>query len=196
MFAFAHGSGEAPPILGMGVTGDVLVALASLRAPLSGRRIAERASVSATQAAKVLTALTDAGLVDATSAPPAILYGLNRDHVLASAVDAVVRARSAWRERLRAAVESWTLPAVAVAVFGSSATGTAGERSDIDLLVVRPEGTDADDERWSTQVAQVAQALTTWTGQPGRRRRLDRGRARSQRATGRGGPRTRGRPRR
>ncbi|HEX6425018.1 MAG TPA: nucleotidyltransferase domain-containing protein [Acidimicrobiales bacterium] len=84
--------------------------------------------------------------------------------MLASAVDAVVRARSAWRERLRAAVESWALPAVAVAVFGSSATGTAGERSDIDLLVVRPEGTETDDELWSTQVAEVAQAWTTWTG--------------------------------
>jgi len=150
--------------LGMGVTGDVLVALAALRAPLSGRRIADRAEVSATQAAKVLHALAESGLVDTTNARPAILYELNRDHVLAPVIDAVVAARRAWRQRLRDAVEDWALPPVAVAVFGSSVSGVAHEGSDIDVLVVRPDRTDADEERWSTQVVDMARALTRWTG--------------------------------
>ncbi len=150
--------------LGMGVTGDVLAALASLRAPLSGRRIAERARVSASQAAKVLADLTGAGLVDVTNARPAILYELNRDHVLAAAVEAPAAARGEWRRRLATTVQTWDPAPIGVIVFGSAASGAATAGSDIDLLVVRPAGTAAADDMWSSQVAELARALRRWTG--------------------------------
>lgn len=150
--------------VGMGATGDILVALAALRAPLSGRRIAARAGVSPSQTSKVLMALADAGLVDATAARPAILYQLNREHVLAPVVDAAVAAKAEWQRRLRTMVQSWTLRPAAVALFGSAATGTASARSDIDVLVVRPDGTQADDEVWSSQLSDLARGIARWTG--------------------------------
>ena len=145
--------------LGMGVTGDVLVALAALDRPLSGRRVAARANASTTQVLKVLGDLVDAGVVIATPAPPSLLFELNRDHVLAPVVAAIASASNSWRERLVEAISRWEPPADAVVLFGSAATGVADDRSDIDLLVVRPVDVGADDDTWASQVAALATAL-------------------------------------
>ena len=150
--------------LGMGVTGDVLVALAALGRPLSGRRVAARANASTTQVLKVLGDLVDAGVVIATPAPPSLLFELNRDHVLAPVVAAIASASNSWRERVVEAISRWEPPADAVVLFGSAATGVADDRSDIDLLVVRPVDVGADDDTWASQVAALATALPRWTG--------------------------------
>lgn len=148
----------------MGATGDLLVVLAALRSPMSGRRIAERAGVSASQASKLLNDLSDAGLLTARAASPAILYELNRDHVLAPVLDLVVVAKSEWRRRIVEQVEGWRLPPEAVVLFGSVAAGEAQVDSDIDLLVVRPSDVPADDETWTTQLGDLASAVRRWTG--------------------------------
>jgi predicted nucleotidyltransferase len=148
----------------MGVTGDVLVALAGLRAPTSGRRVAERAGASPAHVATVLGALVDSGLAIATPAAPAILYELNRDHVLAPVVEGVVAARFEWRLRVAAAIERWVVPPVAVVLFGSAATGTGSAESDIDLLVVRPPSIELGDDVWAGQIDQLGGSVRRWTG--------------------------------
>jgi hypothetical protein len=63
---------------------EVLTVLARTTAPLSGRRVgalARRGSHQGVQ--RVLNRLVEHGLVLAEPASPAILYRLNRDHVLA-----------------------------------------------------------------------------------------------------------------
>lgn len=149
--------------LGTGATGDVLMALAGLEAGASGRQIATRAQRSTAQVAVVLRSLVDAGLVTEHPVPPAVLYELNRDHVLHPVVDALVAARSLWLDRLGVLIESWPLPPDAVVVFGSAATGAGTAGSDIDVLVVRDEGL-ADDERWQLQLLDLTVALSRWTG--------------------------------
>jgi hypothetical protein len=37
-------------------------------------------------------------------------------------------------------------------------------KSDIDLLVVRPDTVDADDPQWRTQLDGLASSVTAWTG--------------------------------
>lgn len=148
----------------MGATGDLLAVLAALRSPMPIRRIAERAGVSPSQAGKLLAGLGDAGLVTAQATGPAILYQLNRDHVLAPAVDQVLAANVEWRRRVAGQVDGWRLPPDAVMLFGSVAAGAARADSDIDLLVVRPDSVPADDETWTTQLADLASAVRRWTG--------------------------------
>lgn len=148
----------------MGVTGDVLAVLATLRSPLPIRRIAERAGVSPSQAGKLLAGLGDAGLVTAQAAGPAMLYQLNRDHVLAPAVAQIVAANVEWRQRIADQVNGWRLLPDAVMLFGSVATGAARAGSDIDLLVVRPDSVPADDDTWMSQLADLASAVRRWTG--------------------------------
>lgn len=150
--------------LGMGATGDLLAVLATLRTPLSGRRIADDAGVSASQASNVLRRLTEDGLVTARTAGSSILYELNRDHVLAPAVELIVGANSEWRRRVIDEVNEWELRPDAVMLFGSLAAGTSAPARDIDLLVLRPDNVAADDETWTTQLADLATSVRRWTG--------------------------------
>ncbi|MBU4335843.1 MAG: hypothetical protein KJ548_04650, partial [Actinobacteria bacterium] len=60
----------------------MLAVLASTSTPLTGRAIAEltRPRVSQPRVARILTDLTEAGLVDRVQAGSASLFTLNRDH--------------------------------------------------------------------------------------------------------------------
>lgn len=150
--------------LGMGTTGDVLLALWPLHEATSGRRIAERSGRSVARVAEVLRQLVDVGLVDERRVPPAVLYSLNRDHVLAPVVDALVASRTAWIDRTGDLVRGWAVQPDAVALFGSAIAGTADQTSDIDVLVVRPAHVDPDDDRWQLQMIELMTSLHRATG--------------------------------
>jgi hypothetical protein len=49
-------------------------------------------------------------------------------------------------------------------VFGSAARAEGDTTSDIDLLVVRPDGLDPEDPRWRTQIADLAEQVRLLTG--------------------------------
>lgn len=140
------------------------MALASLRKPLSGRRIAARSGASASRTNAVLTDLVDAGVVHMTSARPAFLYELNRNHVLAAVVEQLLALRRRLRDRLVAALAEWEPAPQAAALFGSTALGAAGSDSDIDLLLLRPDDISPDDEDWVRQVADLSVAVHDCTG--------------------------------
>jgi predicted transcriptional regulator len=143
---------------------DVLVALAGSNTPRSGREIARRAGRSKTGTQHVLDRLVEHGLVDCLQTGRASLYSLNRDHLLAQAVDQMAGARAELIHRLRARLDSWTTPAVHASLFGSAARGDGDVNSDIDVFVVRPADTDADDEPWREQIDDLAECTRRWTG--------------------------------
>jgi len=145
--------------------GDVLVALSRTTRPLTGRRVAELvASGSHDGVRKALDRLVDQGIVRREPAGRALMHTLNRQHLAAPAVEALATMRSDLLSRLRAAVSSWSPPAVHASLFGSAARGDGDADSDIDIFMVRPDPIDQDDPRWREQNERLAADVHTWTG--------------------------------
>lgn len=146
--------------------GPVLAVLAATFEPLTGRRIATltRPPVSVSQVATILRGMTESGLVGSTPAGSSTLFVLNRDHVAAPVVVGATRLREELWERIVTQVHSWDEPPLAVIVFGSAARGDGDHRSDIDLLLVRPEP--LDDDQWQRHLTTLADAVLRWSGNP------------------------------
>ncbi len=135
---------------------------------LSGRLIATLAGgrISQSRASEVLRELTEAGVVRCDEHPPAKLYVLNRGHVAAAAIVSLATMRERTIERMRAALSDWAPVPSAAWLFGSFARSDGGTRSDIDVLVVRPDRVEAEDREWTAQVAGFTAAVGAWTGNP------------------------------
>ena len=149
-----------------GARGEVLGILAATTAPLTGRGIAELASgaVSQSGVSKALAPLVASGLVTCERAGAANLYRLNRDHVAADAVLSAAGAHLELLDRIATTVNSWTPRPVAVWMFGSAARGRATPSSDVDILIVRPDGIDDTDHSWDTNVLRLVDAVHRWSG--------------------------------
>lgn len=147
-----------------GVEADVLAVLAGSSRPRSGRELARLAGRSATGVQHVLHRLVGHGLVERQEAGRTILYTLNYDHLLASVVRQMAGVRLELVERLRSAIEAWAIQPAHASLFGSAARGDGDERSDIDLLVVRPAEVDAEGSAWREQINGLAGAVRRWTG--------------------------------
>lgn len=145
--------------------GQVLLALARTSKPLSGREVARLAGTSPNGAWTTLRRLVDHGLVTQQEAGRrTLLYTLNRDHLAAEAVLALVNLRSRLADRLRALIDAWTITPLHASVFGSAARGDGDTASDVDLFLVRPSGVDEDDKQWRAQMNELAEAVLRWTG--------------------------------
>lgn len=144
--------------------GDVLAVLARTDRPLTGRRVAEltdsRLSQKGTNLA--LRALVRAGLVLVEAQPPANLYRLNRQHLAAPSIEALVTLRDRLIAAMNEHIDSWEIHPEGAWLFGSAARGDGDEASDIDVLVLRPEP--VDEGIWDAQVERFTTAVTTWTG--------------------------------
>jgi predicted nucleotidyltransferase len=139
-----------------GATGRIMAALTGTSVPLSGRAVADLAGVSASQAARVLPNLVELGIVEARSAPPATLYILSEDHIATRHLRALRELDDVFLERLRRQVAELRPAPVSVAVFGSLARREARSDSDIDLLVIRPDAIDEENDLWRETVEAVA----------------------------------------
>ncbi len=151
------------------VDGDVLAVLARADKAFSGRAV--QRAISGTSQRTVLRALRrleDQGIVQSQPAAPAILFRLNRRHLAAPMIEALASLRLQLIERLRETIESWELAPLVAVLFGSAARGDASEESDLDILLVRARGVDADDDGWRAQVAALEEAATAWTGNDAR----------------------------
>lgn len=146
--------------------GAVLAVLAHADAPLSGRQIAKLAhsQVQRSRANDVLRELTAAGIVSCERHASMYLYRLNHDHVVAEAIMMLANLRERLIQRMREAVHGWIIAPVAVWMFGSAARGDAGSHSDIDVLVVRRDAVDVDNESWQQQLSDLSSAVTAWSG--------------------------------
>lgn len=149
-----------------GPRGVILELLANTFEPLTGNQIAKLSGGRASQStvSRELAGLVASGLVSSRPAGSARLYELNREHVGAGAVMAAASMRDVLLERLEREVRGWEREAVAVWMFGSAARGSGTQRSDIDVLVVRPHDVDREDPIWNGQLLELARSVTAWTG--------------------------------
>ncbi|KZB83815.1 nucleotidyltransferase domain-containing protein [Amycolatopsis regifaucium] len=111
---------------------------------------------------KVLRRLTKQGVVLSDRVGNAFAYRLNREHLAAEHIVGLARMRKTLLERIEDRLESWEIPPVYAAVFGSVARGEMTEDSDVDLLLIRPD--DVEDDLWETQVHELAVEVTRWVG--------------------------------
>ena len=90
------------------------------------------------------------------------LCRLNRDHLAADALVALVGLRARMIEFLRGEVAGWRRRPVHASLFGSAARGDGTTRSDLDLLIVRPD--DGDDDAWDEQLFGSGERIFAATG--------------------------------
>ncbi len=149
-----------------GTQGRVLAVLAETTAELNLTTVARLADVSPAQASRVLPVLVELGLVERREVPPSSLFCLNRKHVAATAIVDLARSRDSVLERIGVVARELTVPPTSVVIFGSLARREADRESDIDALIVRPDGVDPDDESWLAGVEHWRSAVRMITGNP------------------------------
>ena len=147
-----------------GVEGDVLAALLRTHVPLTGSRVAALAERGETQVRAVLRRLEQHGLVDVERHGQSYTYLMNREHVLVRGLEDLQQAMPALEDRVRALMDDWSVPPASVVLFGSAARRDGDADSDIDLLLVRPDGVDTDDETWAKQRHDLARSVERSTG--------------------------------
>ena len=138
--------------------------LAGTTRPLTGREVGILADRSEAGVRRALRRLSEHGLVTTQEAGRALLHTLNRDHVAAPAVERLAEIRAEFLGRLRTEIEDWSIKPVRVALFGSAARGDGDTRSDIDLLVIRPQDVRDADPAWEEQLRALSTAVLGWTG--------------------------------
>lgn len=144
-----------------GPRGKLLATLVQLERPVTVRSLARHAGISPQAALNLVGDLAEAGVVTTERAGGSLMTTLNREHILAEPLAALVRSRGRLVQRLREDLASW--PGLAAAwLFGSAARGDGGRHSDIDLLLVAE--TSPDDAAWATAVGALADAVHAWTG--------------------------------
>lgn len=145
--------------------GSVLTVLARSTEPMTGREVHRFCGTGSHEGVRrVLQRLAEHGLVHRFVKRGTSLYTLNRAHVAAPAVVTLTSMRGELVRRLHEAVEAWTIPPVHLSMFGSAARGDGGVESDIDLLVVRPDGVDALEPTWEAQIGSLRESILAWTG--------------------------------
>ena len=113
---------------------DVLLVAAD---ELSGRAIAALAGISPTTANLALGELADAGLVTSRPVGRATLWRTAERATVLEQLRAVARAGE--DEVCDILVDALGSEPVSITLYGSTARGTAGANSDVDLLVVAPD---------------------------------------------------------
>ncbi len=163
------------------VDGDVLGVLVGADAPFTAgdvHRLLGRHSVAGVRL--VLNRLAEHGIVLSSRAGRAVMYRLNREHVLAGPIIEVAHARDRVLDRLQTELSGWPQPCSNAALFGSAATNEMSIGSDIDIFVVRPDAIDAEDVAWRSQVDGLAEKCSTWTGNDCRMLELSESEARAR----------------
>jgi predicted nucleotidyltransferase len=88
-----------------------------------------------------------------------------------------VRIRAQLIARLAEAIRAWAIQPLHASLFGSTARGDGDTLSDIEILLVRPDGLGRDDEdAWEEQVSEMRRAVIRWTGNNCQTFQVDRAR--------------------
>ncbi len=151
----------APPLVGR-----ALEVLSGTVRPLSGREIGRIIGEGSPNGVwKALRRLEQQGLVIADHRAGATYYVANREHLAWPAVETLARLRVDLTERLGRELERWEIAPLHASIFGSMARGDADADSDVDLLLIRPEGLEAaQSDAWDAQVGDLQEAVWRWTG--------------------------------
>lgn len=143
--------------------GDVLAVLATHDTAFTTgqiHRILNRFSEEGIR--KVLSRLVLQGVVTADRVSNAFTYRLNRDHLAAEPILALVGLPNTFLSRLEHALDQWEHRPKYGAVFGSALRGTMTVHSDIDLFLVQDRGTPP--AAWARNINELAANVTRWTG--------------------------------
>jgi predicted nucleotidyltransferase len=154
-------SSIAPPLVAR-----VLEVLSGTTRPLAGREIGRIIGEGSPNGVwKALNRLEEQGVVLAEHRSRATYYVANREHLAWPAIETLTRLRGELTARLGREVEHWEVAALHASIFGSTARGDADQKSDVDLLLVRPGNLDDEDaQTWDAQVTSVRDAVRRWTG--------------------------------
>lgn len=157
--------------------GPVLEVLARTTRPLSGREVHRLAGAGSPNGVRLaLARLAAQGVVRAEERAQAVFYTANREHVTWPAVEILAGLRATLLDRLRTELRAWTVQPVHAALFGSTARGDGAADSDIDVLLLRPDGLAEDDSPWADQVDLMRERVTAWTGNHCQTFQVDRAR--------------------
>jgi predicted nucleotidyltransferase len=143
-------------------TAALLRVLAGADAAFSVRQAARLAGVSAPRALEIVDRAAARGLIVVEQAGRSRMCRLNRDHLAADAIIALVTLRPRMFEALAQEIGSWATPPIHASLFGSAARGDGGPDSDLDVLVVRADSAAADS--WEEQKFVSGQHLQRLTG--------------------------------
>jgi hypothetical protein len=149
-----------------GAQGRILAVLAETTAELNLRTIARLAGVSNAQASRALPKLVELGLVERRDVPPSSLFRFVTEHVASRALLDLAHTSEAVLDEIGRLAGAFPLPPLGVIVFGSLARREARPDSDIDVLVVRPDGIAEDDDRWATALELWRAQVRRVTGNP------------------------------
>ncbi|EAR24542.1 hypothetical protein A20C1_12962 [marine actinobacterium PHSC20C1] len=89
-------------------------------------------------------------------------FAFNGDHLLAAAVRQIAHAKSELISRMSHAISEWQIQPIAATLFGSAARNEMSTDSDIDVLIVVPDG--VTDDVVEELVSDFAAHVTLWTG--------------------------------
>jgi predicted nucleotidyltransferase len=144
-----------------GARGQVLATLADLQESVTVRALARAAGVAPQTALSVVNDLAAAGLVRTQRAGQAQLVCLNRTHVLAQPLIALLRTRDRLTEMLMAEFAGWAGLAGAW-LFGTAARPGGDRGSAIDLLLVASTSTEL--PAWGEATGRLVHQVQSWTG--------------------------------
>ncbi|HCT77566.1 MAG TPA: hypothetical protein DGT23_13430 [Micromonosporaceae bacterium] len=145
--------------------GPVLEVLSRTTRPLTGpeiHRIAGSGSLNGVR--RALGRLVTQGVVQAEERSSATFYLGNRDHLTWPAVESLASIRRVLLDRLHKELERWDPKPVHASLFGSTARGDGDAESDIDVLIISPEGVEEDESPWADQVDRLRGNVQAWTG--------------------------------
>ncbi len=94
----------------------------------------------------------------------ALQYTLNRHHLAAQPVLALLGLRRTLARRLTSALEEWGVQPYHASLFGSASRCDGGTDGVIDVFLVRPPGLDAEAPGWRSDVDALSAAVLRWTG--------------------------------
>jgi Nucleotidyltransferase domain len=144
--------------------GDVLAVLAGGRGKLTGRQIARMIGASQEGVRRSLQRLVRQGIALDERAGAALLFQLNRQHIAAPYIEGLAFLRLELIRRLREKINEWEISPVSAVLFGSVARGDATTDSDLDIAVIRPANTDADEPGWRDQIVDLEAHASALTG--------------------------------
>jgi predicted nucleotidyltransferase len=114
----------------------------------------------------VLPGLVELGVVERREVPPASLFRLVPEHVAARALLVLARSSDVVLDEIGRWAGALPRPPVSVIVFGSFGRREARPDSDIDLVVVRPDEIDEDDDAWAESLEGFRRDVRRLTGNP------------------------------
>ncbi|POH60167.1 nucleotidyltransferase domain-containing protein [Arthrobacter glacialis] len=143
-------------------TARILQRLAAVNDGLTGRRLSQLAEVSLSSTQRILARLENVGLIETQPVGRAVIYSVNRNHLLWTVIDSAFDVTRKVEELVTEIVQNYSDVEMTVALYGSFARGEAGPDSDLDIVVIWLSGMDENTQ--SAVLGELSEQLFRATG--------------------------------